>query len=78
MLKNKIYRKNKLVIVMLHSISEYAHCFDKIKNLPKLLLGMAKAPRLSSIFHLPPFTVKDQKEWQRVLKKLITLANREQ
>ncbi len=78
MLKNKTNQKSKLVIVMQHIISEYAQCFKGIENLPRLLERMARAPRLPLIFQLPPFLDKDQREWQKVLKKIITLANREQ
>ncbi len=77
-LKTKASRKSKLVIVMLHIISEYAKCFEGIENLPRLLEKIARAPRLPVIFHLEPFLDKDQREWQKVLKRLIILANREQ
>ncbi len=77
-LKTKASRKSKLVIVMLHIISEYAQCFEGIENLPGLLAKMAKAPRLPTIFHLDPFSDRDQREWQKVLRKLVILANREQ
>jgi hypothetical protein len=63
---------------MLYIISEYAQHFTGIENLPGLLAKMAKAPRLPSIFHLEPFIDRDQREWQKVLKRLVTLANREQ
>jgi hypothetical protein len=52
--------------------------FEGIKNLPGLLEKIAQAPRLPVIFHLEPFLDKDQREWQKVLKRLIILANREQ
>jgi len=78
LLKNKTSRKSKLVIVMLYIISEYAQHFIGIENLPGLLAKMAKAPRLPSIFHLEPFMDRDQREWQKVLKRLVILANREQ
>lgn len=78
LLKAKASRKNRLVIVMLYIISEYAQYFVNIENLPGLLAKMAKAPRLPSIFHLEPFIDRDQREWQKVLKRLVTLANREQ
>ncbi len=76
-LKTKASQKSKLVIVY-NIISEYAQCFEGIENLPGLLAKMAKAQRLPTIFHLDPFLDRDQKEWQKVLRKLVILANREQ
>jgi hypothetical protein len=63
---------------MLHIISEYAQCLEGIENLPGLLAKMARAPRLPIIFHLEPFLDKDQREWKKVLRRLVILANREQ
>jgi len=79
LLKAKASRKkNRLVIVMLYIISEYAQYFINIENLPGLLAKMAKAPKLPDIFHLEPFSEKEQREWQKALKRLVILANREQ
>ena len=78
LLKNKTSRKSKLVIVMLYIISEYAQHLTGIENLPGLLAKMAKAPKLPNIFHLEPFSGKEQREWQKALKRLVILANREQ
>jgi hypothetical protein len=78
LLKAKASRKNRLVIVMLYIISEYAQYFVNIENLPGLLAKMAKAPKLPNIFHLEPFSGKEQREWQKALKRLVILANREQ
>jgi hypothetical protein len=78
LLKAKASRKNRLVIVMLYIISEYAQYFVNIENLPGLLAKMAKAPKLPNIFHLEPFSEKEQREWQKALKRLVILANREQ
>ena len=78
LLKAKASRKNRLVIVMLYIISEYAQHFINIENLPGLLAKMAKAPGLPGIFHLEPFLEKEQREWQKALKRLVILANREQ
>jgi hypothetical protein len=78
LLKAKASRKNRLVIVMLYIISEYTQHFINIENLPGLLAKMAKAPGLPDIFHLEPFLEKEQREWQKALKRLVILANREQ
>jgi hypothetical protein len=78
LLKAKASRKNRLVIVMLYIISEYAQHFINIENLPGLLAKMAKAPKLPNIFHLEPFSEKEQREWHKALKRLVILANREQ
>ena len=78
LLKAKASRKNRLVIVMLYIISEYAQYFVNIENLPGLLAKMAKAPKLPNTFHLEPFSEKEQREWQKALKRLVILANREQ